>query len=849
MPMVSNLSIKAQSGTGGSTHYASWDFYAFAIDAITEARNITAGTLVSIVSGATYYNGVTIPTWVMSDNWYVYQIQGDRAVINKNAAGNQEIMAPINVRYLKKVGDSAPSGGSNLGDTLDCYEVTWYYDTGDGIWFTGESTTVVTKYATYSAPSNAIRIKVTVKPVAKTHKVNDTDVAYWNGSAVSAIYALAANPPEKVSAPSVSVEKYKLTASIENISDPRTDEIKFEVYSGTKLYNSGFAKVLTCRATYTCNVEAGGDYRVRCVGVNINNLTRIYGEWSEFSSSVSTIPSTPSRITTCRASSKTSVYLEWAAVGGATSYDIEYTTKKEYFDGSDKTTTITGVTYTRYEKTGLETGNEYFFRVRATNSKGSSAWSSIRSVIIGTEPSAPTTWSSTTTAITGEPLALYWVHNSEDNSSQTYAQLELTVNGATQTYTIKNTEDEDEKDKTSSYPVDTSQYTEGTTIQWRVRTAGVTKEYGEWSTQRMINIYAPATLTLDVTNPKDESISVINSFPFYVSAIAGPKTQSPISYHLSVTADEYYETVDQTGNVKMVSKGDEVYSKYFDTSSDLRVEMSANSIDLENGMSYTITCLVTMNSGLTAVTSQTITVNWEVTEYVLDAEVGIDETTYAAYIRPYCVSQLGKLVDTVTLSVYRKEFDGRYVEIASGLENGRNVHVTDPHPALDYARYRIVSTEKTTGAVQYYDPPAYPVKCTSIILQWSEAWSNFETNNSDAMEEPAWAGSMLVLPYNVDVSDDNDPDVELIDYIGRSHPVSYYGTKLGTTATWNVDVPKTDKETIYALRRLSIWMGDVYVREPSGSGYWANVTVSFSQKHKAVIIPVTLNIKRVEGGM
>lgn len=848
MPSVANLAIKAQSGSSGS-HYASWDFYGFAISAITEANNITAGTLVTIVSGATYYNGVTIPDWVMSDKWYVYQIDGDRAVINKNSSGTQEIMCPINVKYLKKAGDSSPSGGSNLNDTLDYYEVTWYYDTGDGIWFTGESTTVTVKNATYSAPSNAIRIKVTVKPVSKTHKVNDTDVAYWNGSAVSAIYALAANPPEKVSTPTVNVEKYKLTASIENISDPRTDEIKFEVYSGTKLYNSGFAKVLTRRATYTCNVEAGGDYRVRCVGVNINNLTKIYGEWSDFSSSVSTIPSTPSKITTCRASSKTSVYLEWAAVGGATSYDIEYTTKKEYFDGSDKTTTITGVMYTRYEKTGLESGNEYFFRVRATNSKGSSAWSSIRSVIIGTEPSAPTTWSSTTTAVTGEPLTLYWVHNSEDNSSQTFAELELTIDGTKTTQTIKNTEDEDEKDKTSSYSVDTSQYTEGTTIQWRVRTAGVTKAYGEWSTQRMINIYAPATLTLSVTNAKDEAISVVNTFPFYISALAGPKSQSPISYHLSVTADEYYETVDQTGNVKMVSKGDEVYSKYFDTSGDLNVEMSANTIDLESGISYTITCMVAMNSGLTAVASQTITVNWDVTEYTLDAEIGIDESTYAAYIRPYCVSRLGKIVDTVTLSVYRKEFDGRYVEIASGLENGRNVHVTDPHPALDYARYRIVSTEKTTGAVQYYDPPAYPVKCTSIIIQWSEAWSNFETNNSDVMAEPAWAGSMLVLPYNVDVSDNNDPDVELIDYIGRSHPVSYYGTKLGTSATWNVDVPKTDKETIYALRRLSIWMGDVYVREPSGSGYWANITVSFSQKHKEVIIPVTLSIKRVEGGM
>lgn len=851
MPKVANLSIKAQSGSSG-THYASWDFYGFAVSADVEARNITAGTLVTIVSGATYYNGVHIPDWVMSDKWYVYQIKGDRAVINKNSSGSHEIMSPINVKNLKKVGDDTPSGGTNLSDTLDHYEVTWYYDTGDGIWFSGDSSSVTVKNATYSAPSNAIRIKVSVKPVSKTHKVNDTDVSYWTGSAVSAVYAIAADPPEKTSAPSVSVEKYKLTASIENISDPRTDKIKFEIYNGTKLYNSGIVKVLTCRATYTCNVEAGGEYRVRCASININNNTNIYGEWSEFSSSVSTIPSTPSGITSCKASSKTSVHLEWAAVSSATSYDIEYTTKKEYFDGSDKTTTITGVEYTRYEKTGLESGNEYFFRVRATNDKGSSAWSGIKSVIIGTEPSAPTTWASTTTAITGEALTLYWMHNSEDNSSQTYAELELTINGTTKTYTIKNTEDEDEKDKTSSYAVNTSQYAEGSTIQWRVRTAGVTKTYGDWSIQRTIDIYAPATLTMGITNSNEEAISSITSFPFYVSALAGPKTQAPISYHLTITSDEIYQTVDQVGNVKMVNKGEEVYSKYFDTSEALLVELSANSVDLENGVSYTVTCLVAMNSGLTAEASATITVNWSETGYDLDAEIGIDDNTYSAYIRPYCyVNDHTKatLAENVTLSIYRREFDGTFVEIASGLENGRNIHVTDPHPALDYARYRVVATENATGAVTYYDPPGYPVQCKSIVIQWSEAWSSFETSNGDAMAEPAWAGSMLILPYNVDVSENNTPDVEMFEYTGRSRPVSYYGTQLGSSATWNVDVPKTDKETIYALRRLSIWMGDVYVREPSGSGYWAHLTVSFSQKHKTVVVPVTLSITRVEGGM
>ena len=64
-----------------------------------------------------------------------------------------------------------------------------------------------------------------------------------------------------------------------------------------------------------------------------------------------------------------------------------------------------------------------------------------------------------------------------------------------------------------------------------------------------------------------------------------------------------------------------------------------------------------------------------------------------------------------------------------------------------------------------------------------------------------------------------------------------------------MDVPKSDKETLYALRRLSIWKGDVYVREPSGSGYWASISVSFSQNHCDVVIPVSLAITRVEGGI
>ena len=105
------------------------------------------------------------------------------------------------------------------------------------------------------------------------------------------------------------------------------------------------------------------------------------------------------------------------------------------------------------------------------------------------------------------------------------------------------------------------------------------------------------------------------------------------------------------------------------------------------------------------------------------------------------------------------------------------------------------------------------------------------------------------LPYNVDVTDNRKADASFVEYAGRKHPVSYYGTQLGETSTWNVTIPKEDKETIYALRRLSIWTGDVYVREPSGMGYCANVEVTFNIKYSDVTVPITLNITRVEGGV
>ena len=680
---------------------------------------------------------------------------------------------------------------------------------------------------------------------------------------------------------------------------------------------TGKAAVKADSASFTFTVTAGSEYKVQCRAYKSGD----YSDWSDFSAPQGTIPATPEGFKKCvlQGDNHDQVYLEWEELKTATSYEIEYANDQSYFDNTDKTTKkdvgkVTQFTFVDEFKIDSDKSDagQWFFRFRAKNEKGESGWSAISTTKIGKAPAAPTTWSSTNSAILGEPLTLYWVHNSEDGTSQTDAQLRLTINGNTTTEHIKNTTDEDEKDKTSSYVVPTSRtvnykveifgetyvqtkeeveisdgdiagslvtdkgnpvyvgnttdgelicycivteflYAEGAEIQWSVQTLGEGHDsYSEWSVVRTVYIYAPPVLTLTVTDSNDEELEILESFPFILDAITEPKTQAPIGFYISIIANASYDTVDIIGNDRRIISGETLYTKYIDSKDTLHEIFSASDVDLENNQSYTLKVSAYMNSGLTAEASYEFSVAWSESELIFEpnAEISFDDTTYSTYIRPYCENADGELVEGMTLSIYRREFDGSFTEIATGLNNMDNTFVTDPHPALDFARYRVVATALDTGAVTYCDVPGHLVGCKAAIIQWDEAWSNFDTSgSSDAIVEPAWTGSLLKLMYNIDVTNKNKPDVELVEYIGRKRPVAYYGTQLGETATWSMEIPSDDKETLYGLRRLQAWMGDVYVREPSGTGYWAHVTVNIPQKHCAMTIPITLDITRVEGGI
>lgn len=695
-------------------------------------------------------------------------------------------------------------------------------------------------------------VSVTIMPISETYQVKQEegpiDVHYWyaNWSTINdsmKYYFNTRTPTDEPSAPDVEIEDDTLTAILDDIPD-NISQVEFQVCKMSKNsvisenWKVGTANVMANSASYAWPIELGYEYKVRCRYVNANGA----GNWSGWSGGSGTKPSAPSGIHTCRAITKTEVYLAWDEAANAEEYEIEYTTKMDYFDASGDVRSITGVKNTNYFITGLDSGDEYFFRVRAVNDHGESSWTMPKSVTIGTKPAPPTTWSSTTTVVSGEELTLYWLHNSEDGSTQSRAEVELTINGNTTVEVIytPDVEGEEDEEKTMHYTLSTGGYTEGATILWRVRTAGATGECGDWSVQRTVNVYAKPTLSIELP-------STLTSFPLVISCDAGPKTQTPVGYHFSIVSNSYYETLDNIGNTTIVNKGDEVLSLYIDTPDQINLRLSAGDLDLENNIEYTVTVTVSMDSGLTADDSRDFTVAWADELYSPNAEIGYNKSDYTMTIRPFCKDENEELIDGVRLSVYRREFDGKFTEIATGLRNELGTYVTDPHPALDFARYRIVAMSESTGAVSYYDLPGYYIGESAIIIQWDEVWRTFETTD-DIQTNPPWSGSLLRLPYNIDVSEDFDIDSSLVEYIGREHPVSYYGTQRGVTATWNVEIPKSDRETVFGLRRLAAWMGNVYVREPSGTGYWARIKPSFNQKHLAVVIPITLNITRVEGG-
>lgn len=579
--------------------------------------------------------------------------------------------------------------------TTDKYQIVWKYLTFNNKWLVGADTSQsvndnyrsLSREYKFNIPDSSKQVALRVLPIAKNKKSNDknkTETPEWKATWTDWVYYTVENPLGKPEVPDIDIDdRNKITVTLRNF-DTYATHVVFEIVkiqSGKIVPGTTTSKIKIDKTyeyvSYSHVVSPGNEFQVRCKLYNGG----LDSDWSDLSKSVKSTPTTPSDITSCKVSSIDNsddtrrVYLKWGKVASADEYEIEYTTDKKNFDvegvevgkASTEGKNINEITIGK-----IAPGHVYYFRVRAVNTKGSSGWSKIKELTIGETPVAPTTWSSTSTVVVGETLKLYWIHNSSDGSSQTKAKLQLVVNGVKSTYEIPNdayygvnasgtvykirsfTDPDADKDKTSVCEINTTRFSEGVKLTWRVCTAGVSGKFDEvkgWSEPRDVDIYAEpyfeeflvtnnfnsnADGSVQLLDPVGGRMNVLTKFPFYIKAVTGPSTQKPTGYHVAIIANNSYETVDQIGNTKFVNAGDQVYSKYFDISTSLVVGFSASNLDLENGINYTISCTASMNSGLSVSVSSSFRVSWIEVQYQPNAEITIDQKNFSASIRPYC---------------------------------------------------------------------------------------------------------------------------------------------------------------------------------------------------------------------
>lgn len=780
------------------------------------------------------------------------------------------------------------------------YNVKWTYKTKEGLWFTGNDESVGTdKASTYTAPNEAVEVRLRVR----AEYTAENSYSDWSETK-SHVFTDAPDPPP---APTVVIDGKKLTAWINSPTGSFGGTIAvFEIWRNntTKWETSDDISITTGYASWIAfgDIAAGYSYKVRCKIVKIVGNNRVESAWSDYSEPIASAPTKPTNLT-LSAKTKNNIRVSWKAstVKNASLkvlYEIQYirytddlagSSIPELFDSSSvqKGGETTEETY--FEFDGLETGAMYYFRVRAaSNAEGAttggdvSDWSDIKSIILGEPPAAPTVWSSANTAIVGQPVYLYWVHNSKDGSSETYARLRHRISGGEpEIFEVKKNEAEgDKKDDTKVHEYMTDHFVEGAEVVWDVSTGGVTCDgvndgWGAWSETRKFKVYTEPNLELNVTgngivvDKEEYDHPLLNHFPLQIHArnSVTDTIQKPVGYTIQIVSEEYHETINYRGEHVAIGEGEVVYSQYFDINTELKVNLS--NIDLADGVTYSLICVMAMDSGLTSEAFFTFITNFAERIIDVSADIVLNEDAYSATIYPVARNEDGGRINTYKLAVYRREYDGRLTEIATNISNSKPVAVADPHPSLDAARYRIVAIDPLTSNVYCTDVTGPSFKNKPAIIQWDERWTDYETKTEEveeitidedgnekvvrsvvsiAEEARSWGGSIVKLPFNIDVHDTRKPEVSLIAYIGRENPVSYYGTQLNETASWNVAIRANDTQTIRDLRRLSKWTGDVYVREPSGTGYWANVQVSFPIEHNAVIIPVTINITRVEGG-
>ena len=455
--------------------------------------------------------------------------------------------------------------------------------------------------------------------------------------------------------------------------------------------------------------------------------------------------------------------------------------------------TFSGSGVTTADVTGL--AGVYYFRARNTRGALVSAWSPISSAIATlTPPAAPTLiapnsaiWNIATPSITYK-----WQHNPVDGSAQTAAQLQVSTDGGSTWTTYSETTAQQHTETYTGSDV-------GKTITWRVRTKGADANYGAYSAAKsFLIVQAPSiTITLEDSNGND----VTN----------GTLTDMPLFYILTVN--------DPSGTVASASVS---IGGYTEDATSLSGQIAASEFLPLDGTTYTFTATVQSTSTLTA--SGAVTVS---TSFVLPqaGSLSVSDSDGIETLTVTLEAQEPGETTADSIAVYR-EFNGNTVLIAEGLSAGDTI--TDLYAPLNVDFSYIVATFSTAG-ISHQTTFAQHIRCNKWLVVYNGKVASAIWNPS---------GDIAL----------KRPQRTLVQYIGRTYPVSYDGTALADerSMSW-VLLSESERDSFMDLMRDG---GTGVYKSGDGAVFMAVFDVKFSPAYttRTKYGTVTISIVRTESG-
>lgn len=744
----------------------------------------------------------------------------------------------------------------------DSYEYDWEYNDGKR-WLPGSTGSASVEEASvgkgkkgwfrneWNAPNVATQVRARIKPVSK--KSGKKKLRPSAGWCKKHAYSFLSN---KLPVPDVDVsldddDGITVTVNVKS-DDADCNYCDIEWYTpGSNGKKVGGKNDYRCdgEASYKMTMALGANWNFRARVRSTKNTTKGVSNWSGWTN----IKAKPDKPTEASASATDSdaAKVTWTSGSGAKTYTVERVADDPaYFKSNpDEVVSVDGIVGTTFLPTGLETGHTWYFRVKAVNDSGESGWSNVASTVLATVPDAPTTFDTEAAFIVGDTVRLRWTHNSEDSSEQERAQIELKAGGSTSTVSVA---------EDTYHDLSLSGYADGAEVEWRVRTKGAHPDWSPWSATRSFSVYERPTLMCVATRndgtPLDEDTPLI-AYPLKVQLDASGGGNAVSGYHISIVSASDTSYTDDYGEDVTVAAGEVVFDADFGVQDDpFTADLQASDgLFLRDATDYSIIADVSMQSGLRATSDPVaFTVDFDSTVPEPDAEIYFDPNILTATISPACYAddedgiQTDTLLEGITLSVLRLSQDGTVTMLQRGIQNDGLLSVVDPHADFNECWYRIVATETATGmsaVSEIYAPSPHPTCC----IQWNERFSVVRTVDEVDEDELEFAGTRIDGLYNLEFEESGSVQSEDIEYIGRKFPVSYYGTQKGYTATYQIEFPKEDTQTYRKARQLQGLLDDVYIREPSGVGFWAHCSsVRLSRSFDSMSVKLTVEAVRVD---